>query len=298
MLYRDEGIVLRTYKLGEADRIIVLMTAGRGKVRAVAKGIRRTKSRIGGRLEPPNQVSLIVYEGRELDVISQADTLDHYPSLREDLERVTDALSLVEAVDQVAQEGEPNAALYRMLGGALRTLAAADERSPLLVAAFYWKLLALEGVSPVLDECLQCGATPVVSFDPVEGGALCQGAPAGGRRGARDPRRGAPHPGRRPGRGPPRAGGPGRLRRRGAGHDRLEAHLERRLRAVHLLGRALPARTRKAAKRRQRGTLDAPEPAVGMDDIVRLCKPEASCSQRGDLRRVSQSRTTTAPSAS
>lgn len=236
MLYRDEGIVLRTYKLGEADRIVVLMTAGRGKVRAVAKGIRRTKSRIGGRLEPPNQVSLLLYEGRELDVISQADTLDHYPALRDDLERVTDALAVVEAVDQVAQEGEPNAPLYRMLGGALRTLAGESERSPLLVAAFYWKLLALEGVTPVLEACLQCGATPLVSFDPVEGGALC----AEHRRG------GAVAPETlavvRRILGGELAGvlqepaGPTAAAVSALATTALEAHLERRLRAVHLLG--------------------------------------------------------------
>ena len=73
-LYRDEGIVLRTHKLGEADRIVVLLTAGRGKVRAVAKGVRKTKSRFGGRLEPPSRVSLLLYQGRELDVVTQAET--------------------------------------------------------------------------------------------------------------------------------------------------------------------------------------------------------------------------------
>src|ERR1700758_2879201 len=137
-LYRDEGVVLRTHKLGEADRIVVLMTAAHGKVRAVAKGVRKTKSRLGGRLEPPSRVSLLIYDGRDLDVITQAETLEHYPALRQDLDRLTDALSLAEAVDQVAQEGEPNPALYRMLTGALQTLAATDTRPPLLVAAFYW----------------------------------------------------------------------------------------------------------------------------------------------------------------
>jgi DNA repair protein RecO (recombination protein O) len=241
-LYRDEGVVLRTHKLGEADRIVVLMTAGRGKVRAVAKGVRKTKSRFGGRLEPPNRASLLLYQGRELDVITQAETIEHHPALRDDLDRLTDAISLVEAVDQVAQEGEPNRALYRMLIGALRALAGAEVRSPLLVAAFYWKLLALEGVAPVLDGCVRCGvsakpapAVPLVSFDPVEGGALC-----------REHRRGT-------------ALEPGVLdviRRIFGGElaavlhepaDRttsavaalatsaLEAHLERRLRAVHLL---------------------------------------------------------------
>jgi DNA repair protein RecO (recombination protein O) len=242
-LYRDEGVVLRTHKLGEADRIVVLMTNGRGKVRAVAKGVRKTKSRFGGRLEPPNRAHLLLYQGRELDVITQAETIEHYPALREDLDRLTDAIALVEVVDQVAQEGEPNAPLYRMLTGALRTLAGAQERSPLLVAAFYWKLLALEGVAPVLDCCVRCGAgaadtspAELVSFDPVEGGALC-----------REHRRGqALEPGsleliRRILRGDLAAVLHEPADRTTSAvavlaTSAVEAHLERRLRTVHLLG--------------------------------------------------------------
>src|SRR5271167_4112856 len=109
-LYREDAIVLRTYKLGEADRIVVLLTAGRGKVRAVAKGVRKTKSRIGGRLEPPGRVSLLIHEGRNLDVINQVESLDQYRPAREDLDRMTDALAMLEVVDQVAQEGEANLA--------------------------------------------------------------------------------------------------------------------------------------------------------------------------------------------
>jgi DNA repair protein RecO (recombination protein O) len=236
-LYRDEGVVLRTHKLGEADRIIVLMTAGRGKVRAVAKGVRKTKSRFGGRLEPGGHVSLILYEGRNLDTINQADSIDQYRPIREDLDLMTDAMALVEAVDQVAQEGEPNAPLYRMLTGALRALSDAPTRSPLLVAGFYWKLLALEGLSPVLDECVRCGRTDdLVSFDPVEGGVLC-----------REHRRGPTlEPdalellrfilGGQLGRALDVPAGPATSTVSTLATASLEAHLERRLRAVHLLG--------------------------------------------------------------
>jgi DNA repair protein RecO (recombination protein O) len=241
-LYRDEGIVLRTHKLGEADRIVVFFTAGRGKVRAVAKGVRKTKSRFGGRLEPPNRVSLLLYQGRELDIVTQAETIEYHPSLRDDLDRLTDAAALVEAVDQVSQEGEPNVALYRMLAGALRTLAqdGSHPRPPLLVAAFYWKLLALEGVAPVLDRCVHCEtamAGELVSFDPVEGGALC-----------RQHRRGpALQPGtldliRRILGGELAAvlqepASPATAAASGLATTALEAHLERRLRTVHLMGR-------------------------------------------------------------
>jgi DNA repair protein RecO (recombination protein O) len=179
VIYRDVGVVLRTYRLGEADRIIVFLTEGRGKVRAVAKGVRKTKSRFGSRLEPISHVALQLYEGRELDNVTQAETLDHFRPIREDLERVARATALLEVADQVAQEGEPNPALYRMLVGALRSLAA--HSSPLLVTGFYWKLLSLEGFHPMLDACAGCGSDgPFVAFDLGEGGVLCRSC----RRGA------------------------------------------------------------------------------------------------------------------
>lgn len=172
-LYRDEGIVLRTHKLGEADRIVVLVTAGHGKVRAVAKGVRRTKSRFGGRLEPISHVSLLCYEGRELDTVTQAEAIDVFRAVREDLARVSDAMAMLEVVDQVAQEREANPRLYQMLLGALRALEL--RRSPLLVPAFFWKLLSLEGAHPVLNSCVLCGSDgELVAFDLTEGGALCR----------------------------------------------------------------------------------------------------------------------------
>lgn len=178
-LYREQGVVLRTIKLGESDRIVTLATASHGKVRAVAKGIRKTKSRFGGRLEPMAHVSLLLYEGRQLDTITQAETLDHFRVVREDLARVSKANALLEAVDHVVQEREPNTRLYQMLVGALRSLAARD--APLLVPAFFLKLLAAEGFEPMLDACAGCGDEgELMAFDLVEGGALCRSC----RRGA------------------------------------------------------------------------------------------------------------------
>jgi DNA repair protein RecO (recombination protein O) len=172
-LYRDHGVVLRTIKLGEADRIVTLVTEGRGRVRAVAKGVRKTKSRFGGRLEPMSHVALQLYEGRELDTITQVETVDSFRAIRDDLDRVARAQALLEVVDQVAQDRQANAALYRMLVGALRALAAAN--APLLVPAFFLKLLALEGFQPQLDQCVTCGAADdLVAFDIFEGGVLCR----------------------------------------------------------------------------------------------------------------------------
>jgi DNA repair protein RecO (recombination protein O) len=172
-IYRDQGVVLRTHRLGEADRIVSVLTEGRGKVRAVAKGIRKTKSKFGARLEPMTHVALQLYEGRELDTITQAETLETFRAVREDLDRVGRAGALLEVVDQVAQQGEPNVPLYRMLLGALRSLATSD--SALLVPGFYWKLLSQEGFHPVLDACASCGSDgPFVAFDLTEGGTLCR----------------------------------------------------------------------------------------------------------------------------
>ncbi len=171
-LYRDRGVVLKTMRLGEADRIVTLITPGHGKVRAVAKGVRKTKSRFGARLEPLSNVAMLCWQGRELDVVTQVEVLDHFRSVREDLERMGRAAAMLEAVDQVSQERHGSQRLYEMLVGALRVLSVRD--SPLVVPAFFWKLLQLEGCGPVLDSCARCGAPPpLVAFDLNEGGALC-----------------------------------------------------------------------------------------------------------------------------
>jgi DNA repair protein RecO (recombination protein O) len=171
-LYRDEGIVLRTHKLGEADRIVSILTRGHGKVRAVAKGVRKTKSRFGARLEPPTHLALLFYEGRELDIVTQADTIDHFRAIRDDLDRLTRAVSMLEAADQLGLEGEPNPPLYQMLLGALRALA--GHSGPLVLPAFFLKVLSLEGFRPVVDRCVECGAAEgLVAFDLESGGTRC-----------------------------------------------------------------------------------------------------------------------------
>lgn len=172
-LYDDRAVVLRTYKLGEADRIVVLLTRGRGKVRAVAKGVRKTKSRFGGRLEPASHVQVMLYEGRgELDIVSQAESIDHFPHLRDDFDRISRAIAVLEAADQLALEREANPRLYDMLVGALRTLAGQD--APLVVPGFLLKALALEGFRPQVEACVACGDPgPLVSWAVEEGGLRC-----------------------------------------------------------------------------------------------------------------------------
>ncbi|MGH1504982.1 MAG: DNA repair protein RecO [Acidimicrobiales bacterium] len=177
-LVRDEAVVLRTYKLGEADRIVVLFGQSRGKIRAVAKGVRRTKSKFGARLEPGSVVAAQFYEGRNLDIITEAQSVALHPRLRTDLDAYGRAAVMLEVVDQVGQEGEADRAIYKLLTGALAEL----ERSgnPLVVPAFVAKLLVFEGVQPLLDRCVSCGATdPLVAIELHLGGVLCHDCKSG-----------------------------------------------------------------------------------------------------------------------
>jgi DNA repair protein RecO (recombination protein O) len=171
--YRDSGVIVRTHKLGEADRILSVITENNGKVRAVAKGVRKTRSRFGGRLELLRHLDLQFYKGRgDLDIVTQAETRDHWPDIRNNLDRLGKALTMAEAVDQIAQDRLPDQGLYRMLCGGLETLHVAD--SALIVPAFMLKLLAHEGVAPVLNECVIGGETSALEyFDSGTGGVTC-----------------------------------------------------------------------------------------------------------------------------
>lgn len=180
-LYHDVGVVLRTYKLRESDRIVVIHTRENGKVRAVAKGVRKTKSKFGARLEPMSHVKLLLYRGRELDIVSQAEAVEPLSPMLSSLDRASQGLAVLEAVDQLSLEREPNEALYRSLVGVLRTIA--DRPSPLNVPAFYWRLLQREGFEPELGACVRCGEsepdTTLVALDLNEGGVLCRSCRSG-----------------------------------------------------------------------------------------------------------------------
>lgn len=177
-LYRDTGVVLRTYRLGEADRIVVVLTAEHGKVRTVAKGVRKTGSKFGARLEPMSHVRLLLYRGRELDVVSQAESVETLAPMLATLDRASQGLAALEAVDHLTVEREPNRRLYEMLVGVLRTVA--ERPSPMVIPAFYWKLLAAEGFRPVVDRCVRCNVVDgIVAFDVGEGGTLCRNCRSG-----------------------------------------------------------------------------------------------------------------------
>ena len=175
-LLRDEGVVLRTYRLGEADRIVVAMTKEHGKVRAVAKGVRKTNSKFGSRLEPLTHVSLMLWRGRsDLDIVNQAEVIERYWNIRDDFTRMSAGLSMLEVIDQITQEGQRDPRVLETLTRALRVL---DDlgRDPTMVApAFFLRMLEIEGAGPVVDVCVSCGdeEADLVAFDLTEGGALC-----------------------------------------------------------------------------------------------------------------------------
>ncbi|MGH2807110.1 MAG: DNA repair protein RecO [Actinomycetota bacterium] len=173
-LYKDEGIVLKTIKLGEADRIVTIFTRNNGKVRAVAKGIRKTKSRFGARLEPFTHAHLMIYKGRNLDTITGVDILTSFDQIRTDYRRLTAASALAEIVEKITPEREKAFSTYSLLLGGLEALAA--NKVDTLVPAFLVKLLSLSGYHPQLSVCAGCGGRgPLGAFSPHFGGAVCDG---------------------------------------------------------------------------------------------------------------------------
>ena len=159
-VYRDDGIVLRTHKLGEADRIVTLLTRRTGRVRAVAKGVRRTKSRFGARLEPFTHVDLLLYTGRSLDVITQAETLRPYGEpLAGDYPRYTTGTAMLETAERFTPvEKEPALRQFLLLVGGLRALGDGTHDPRLVLDAYLLRSLAVAGYAPALEECSHCGA--------------------------------------------------------------------------------------------------------------------------------------------
>jgi DNA repair protein RecO (recombination protein O) len=179
-VYRTEAIVLRRLNLGEADRLLTLFTPEYGKIRVVAKGVRRPGSRKAGHLEPFTRSSVMLARGRELDIVTQAESLDLFPDLHQDLERLGQAAYMVELLDRfTVAEGESRG-LYALLAEALGLLAGGAP-SDSLVRYFELRLLDLVGYRPELFRCLGCGeeVRPQDQFFSANaGGVLC---PACGR---------------------------------------------------------------------------------------------------------------------
>ena len=173
---KSEGIVLRSIRYGEADRVLHLYTPERGRVSAIAKGVRRTKSRFGGRLEPFFRLRLILHEGRsDLLTVTSAETIAAYPRLRGDAGALEGAARACEAVARVFDDGEPHAGVYHLLANELVLLNATPERATRSNAlAFRLKLLLAAGFAPQLAGCASCGEREhLVGFSGAAGGVVC-----------------------------------------------------------------------------------------------------------------------------
>jgi DNA repair protein RecO (recombination protein O) len=154
--YRDEAVVLRTHQLGEADRIVTMLGRRRGKIRAVAKGVRRTSSRFGSRLEPFMVVDLQCYEGRSLDVIQQAESLGAYGApIAADYGAFTAANAIAETADRLTDEASQQQ--YLLLVGALRSLARGEHGPALTLDSYLLRALSLAGWAPSITDCAVTG---------------------------------------------------------------------------------------------------------------------------------------------
>ena len=177
-LYSDEAIVLRTRKLAEADWIITLLTRQHGVVRAVARGVRRTSSKFGSRLEPFTHVDLQLAVGRNLDTVTQAVTRDPFGAvISADYDRYTAASVMLETSEHlVAEEREPSVQQYLLLVGGLRAMTAGERRPGDVLDSFLLRSLAVAGYAPSFDACARCGLEgPHRAFNPAHGGMLCPG---------------------------------------------------------------------------------------------------------------------------
>jgi DNA repair protein RecO (recombination protein O) len=186
-LYRDEAVVLRVHKLGEADRIVTLLTRRHGRVRAVGRGVRRTTSRFGARLEPGSHVDVQVLTrnldgadalpSRKLDTVTQTESINAYGArLSGDYAGWTAACAICETAERLtAEEGEPALRLYLLVVGALRTLADRAHDPSLVLDAFLLRAMSVAGWQPALDSCAVCGAAgPLLAFHVAAGGAVCE----------------------------------------------------------------------------------------------------------------------------
>jgi len=180
--FKTEAVVLRSIRYGEADRVLHLYSADRGRVGAVAKGARRVRSRLGGRLEPMSRVKLVLHSGRgELCTVTAADTVHAHPALRERWGSLERGVQACEAVLRLLDSAEPNPAAYNLLCNQLALLdshAGAATRAQAL--AFRAKLLLAAGFAPELSSCATCGEREhLTGFSPAAGGVVCASCEAG-----------------------------------------------------------------------------------------------------------------------
>jgi DNA repair protein RecO (recombination protein O) len=175
-VYRDQAVVLRTQKLGEADRIITLFTKDHGRIKAVAKGVRRTKSKFGARLEPTSYVDLQLFAGKSLDIVTEVASIENFgEELSGDYKDWTTANSILEAAERFTEnEHEPALQQFNLVVGALRALAHKTYDSSLILDAYLLRSLAVAGFAPSMTVCSRCERLgPHKYFSLIGGGSVC-----------------------------------------------------------------------------------------------------------------------------
>ncbi len=173
--YHTQAIVLSHIEYGEADRILKLFTLEKGKISAIAKGVRKIRSRKAGHLEPFTYVNLYLAKGRNLDIITQAETINPFMGLRENLERVAFASYVMELLDRFTYEEGQNVGIFRLLASTLSRLES-QTNTETIVHFFELRFLDLLGFRPQLFECVECGDGVIEQdqyFSPLLGGVLC-----------------------------------------------------------------------------------------------------------------------------
>jgi DNA repair protein RecO (recombination protein O) len=180
---KTEAVVLRSMRFAEADRILHLYTPHRGRVSAIAKGVRRTRSRFGGRLEPYFRLHMVLYEGRsELLTVTSAHTISGHPRLREDAAALDSAARACDAVGRLFETAEPHPGVFALLCNELALLdAASGQATRANQLAFRLKLLLAAGLAPQLAACASCGeADHIAAFSGAAGGVVCSACEASG----------------------------------------------------------------------------------------------------------------------
>ncbi|HIV57240.1 MAG TPA: DNA repair protein RecO [Candidatus Stackebrandtia faecavium] len=176
-LFRDDVVVLRTHKLGEADHIVSLLGRRTGRMRAVAKGVRRTSSKFGARLAPFGHVDLQLLEGRNLHTVTQAVGIELYGRvLMSDYQRYTVACAISETADKlIPEEHEPSLDIFQLTLGALHALARKTRPATLILDAYLLRSMRAAGLQPALDSCASCGSHgDFRAFSVAAGGTVCR----------------------------------------------------------------------------------------------------------------------------
>ncbi|MCV7254764.1 DNA repair protein RecO [Mycolicibacterium fluoranthenivorans] len=175
-LYRDRAVVLRQHKLGEADRIVTLLTRENGVVRAVAKGVRRTRSKFGARLEPFAHIDVQLHPGRNLDIVTQVQSIDAFAvDIVNDYGRYTCACAVLETAERLAgEEHAPVPELHSLTVAALRAVAAGRRPRELVLDSYLLRAMGIAGWAPALAECARCATPgPHRAFHIGAGGSVC-----------------------------------------------------------------------------------------------------------------------------